>query len=130
MPLGVQLNAPIGSWVHGFASGSAGVLVFADNVPIPQARRLNVAFDFGGGLEIGQRRSGALTLGYKLHHISNAWTAQANPGIDHHVFYAGFLRELRRGGRRQRAIAQRRPTGGAPAADSSGAATPGVHAAP
>ena len=102
MPLGVQVNAPISSWLHAFAAGSAGALLFSENMPVPQARRFNLAFDFGGGLELGGRRRGALTLGYKLHHLSNAWTATANPGIDHHVFYLGFVhrvgsgRELRR----------------------------------
>ncbi len=95
MPIGLQLMAPLGTYARLFAAGNAGGLWFAQNVPVPQARRLNFAFDFGGGLEIGTRRIGAVTLGYKLHHISNAWTAPSNPGIDHHVFYLGFIHRLR-----------------------------------
>jgi hypothetical protein len=94
LPVGVQFAAPIGGWVRAFAAGHAGGLLFAENVPVTNARRLNFAFDFGGGFELGTRRRGAVTLGYKLHHISNAWTAPANPGIDNHVFYAGFVHRL------------------------------------
>ena len=98
LPVGVQLAAPLGRWVRAFAAGHAGGLLFAKNVPVTEARRLNFVFDFGGGLEVGPRRRGAIALGYKLHHISNAWTAPANPGLDNHVFYVGFVHRL--GGRR------------------------------
>ncbi|MGH7928909.1 MAG: acyloxyacyl hydrolase, partial [Candidatus Binatia bacterium] len=30
----------------------------------------------------------AVTLGYKLHHMSNANTHRSNPGMDSHVIYA------------------------------------------
>jgi hypothetical protein len=94
-PVGAQLAAPLGAHLRAFAAGNAGGMLFADNVPVPQARRLNFIFDFGGGVELGSRRGGAVTLGYKLHHISTAWTAPANPGVDNHVFYVGFVRRLR-----------------------------------
>jgi hypothetical protein len=32
----------------------------------------------------------ALTVGYKLQHISNGFTSSNNPGMDSHVIYAGF----------------------------------------
>jgi hypothetical protein len=97
MPVGVQFAAPLSGHLRAFVSGNAGALVFADNVPVPAARRFNFAFDFGGGFEVGTRRVGAVTLGYKLHHISNAWTAKSNPGMDHHVFYLGFVHRLHGG---------------------------------
>lgn len=94
MPVGAQVAVPLGAYAQAFVAGNAGAVVFARNVPVPQARRFNFAFDFGGGLELGTRRVGAVTVGYKLHHLSNAWTAPANPGIDHHVFYAGVVRRV------------------------------------
>lgn len=39
---------------------------------------------------------GSLLLGYKFHHLSNAWTAPRNPGLDGNVVCFGFVRE--RGG--------------------------------
>jgi hypothetical protein len=113
MPVGAQLAVPLGARARAFAAGHAGALVFAENMPVPAARRFNFVFDFGGGLELGSRRAGAVTLGYKLHHISNAWTARSNPGVDHHVFYLGFVHRLRAGRRAPPA-----PNDGAPTVES------------
>jgi hypothetical protein len=107
LPVGTQLSVPVVPQLRLFAAANAGGVLFAENVPIPEARRLNFMFDFGGGVEFGPRRFGAITLGYKLNHISNAWTAPANPGLDHHVFYAGFVHGMRGGAR------HRRPSGAA-----------------
>jgi hypothetical protein len=121
LPLGLQLTAPLGRAVRVFAAGNAGALVFAENMPVPSARRFNFAFDFGGGFEVGTRRSGAVTLGYKLHHISNAWTARSNPGIDHHVLYLGFVHRVRSG----RATARPNEPTAAGAGGAGGAGAPG-----
>jgi hypothetical protein len=35
-------------------------------------------------------RDAWVQLGYKYHHLSNAYTAALNPGLDANVFYAGY----------------------------------------
>ena len=45
---------------------------------------------------------GDVALGWKFHHISNAWTAPYNPGLDGNVVYLGVQR---RRGRRSAARA-------------------------
>ena len=59
-----------------------------------QAQAAPTVTGSGYGLGLGVRfffsPKQALTLGYKLHHISNANTGRSNPGMDSHVVYAGF----------------------------------------
>lgn len=73
-----------------FLSASAGVLSFLDDVPLPGARKFNFTFDFGGGVQLLSRSHWTVTLGYKLHHLSNANTAPVNPGLDANIFYLGI----------------------------------------
>ena len=72
-----------------FANTSGGFLTFLNEVPVENARKFNFTFDFGLGMQITTGSRWALTLGYKLHHLSNAETAHSNPGLDSSVFYLG-----------------------------------------
>ena len=72
-----------------FANTSGGILTFLNEVPVENARKFNFTFDFGLGMQITTDSHWALTLGYKLHHLSNAETAHSNPGLDSSVFYLG-----------------------------------------
>lgn len=76
--------------VKPFVEATGGVLYFERPVPYDAARNFNYTFDGGAGVQIFSRSRRATTLGYKFHHISNAYTGRINPGIDSHVFYAGF----------------------------------------
>jgi hypothetical protein len=73
-----------------FVQATGGILYFERPVPYDAARSFNYTFDFGAGVQIFSRSRNATTLGYKFHHISNAYTGRINPGVDSHVFYAGF----------------------------------------
>ena len=91
-PLGLQIySAPRGN-TRLFGGGSAGGIWFNRDMPMVGARRFNFALQLGGGLEVTSRNGGALVLGYKFHHLSNAGTARVNPGMDDHVLYVGVMR--------------------------------------
>ncbi|HEX8848104.1 MAG TPA: acyloxyacyl hydrolase, partial [Gemmatimonadaceae bacterium] len=75
-----------------YLSGAAGFLWFTRNTPEPEARRLNATFELGAGLRVARGEHRALMLGWKFHHLSNAWTAPYNPGLDGNVFYVGLVR--------------------------------------
>jgi hypothetical protein len=81
-----------------FVGGSAGALFFTRNTPVPESRRFNIALEAGGGAELLARDGRALVVGYRFNHLSNAGTADVNPGVDTHMLYLGVMR--RRGGRR------------------------------
>ncbi len=94
-PLGMQFySRPVGS-ARFFAGGSMGAVWFNREMPIAGARRFNFALQLGGGAELGSTAGGVLVVGYKFHHLSNAGTAQANPGMDGHVVYLGVMRRRR-----------------------------------
>ncbi len=58
-------------------------------MPVARATELNFAFEAGAGLQVRVASGWVLVLGLKFHHISNAATADVNPGLDASVLYAG-----------------------------------------
>ena len=57
-------------------------MLSAKKVPIDTAGAFNFTFEFGAGLEYYQSQSRSVRLEYQIHHFSNAYTAQENPGVD------------------------------------------------
>jgi hypothetical protein len=107
-PLGLRLETRLGSRVRVYGAAAAGLVYFSRNVPVRDARRLNATAEWGGGAVVGAASGVAAQLGFKYHHLSNAYTAARNPGVDGRVFYAGVLwrvgaRDVRRGARPSRA---------------------------
>jgi hypothetical protein len=91
-PLGIELIGPRLRAVRPYAAVAAGFLWFTRNTPEPEARRLNATFEVGAGLRVVRGTRNDLLLGWKFHHLSNAWTAPYNPGLDGNVIYVGFQR--------------------------------------
>jgi hypothetical protein len=98
-PLGVQFYSRSQGATRFFAGSSIGGVWFNREMPVFGARRFNFALQLGGGAEIASRSGGVLVVGYQFHHLSNAGTADANPGMDGHVVYLGVMR--RRGSPRK-----------------------------
>ena len=71
-------------------AGLAGLPALLGRVPVAEAARFNFTFDFSGGVQIVNSNRGAFTIGYKYQHISNANRANANPGVDVQMIFAGF----------------------------------------
>ena len=76
--------------------GSFGALIFTRSVPVPNARAYNITFDAGGGIRLALDERRRIIAGYRFHHLSNAWTARENPGLDAQLFYAGGMLTLDR----------------------------------
>ena len=64
--------------------------MFTRDVPVPNSRQLNLTFDFGAGVTIFLNQDTAISGGYKFHHLSNAYSAPQNPGLDANIFYIGI----------------------------------------
>jgi len=94
-PFGLRLSSPESGRFSVFGAAAAGALVFSRPYPVDDAQRINFTLEFGGGLVVRTTQSRWVELGYKYHHLSNAFTARANPGLDGRVFYAGFLWPVR-----------------------------------
>jgi opacity protein-like surface antigen len=89
-PLGFKFNFAQHSSIQPFVAASVGFLYFEDDIPVPHSSRFNFTPEIGLGVQFFLAPKRALTLGYKFHHMSNANTGRSNPGMDSHVFYAGF----------------------------------------
>lgn len=89
-PFGLEAAFPIAGGVRVYGATAAGALLFTRPFPVPEARRLNFTLEYGGGFLVHAGRDRWIRLGYKYHHLSNAYTAALNPGLDAHVIYAGY----------------------------------------
>ncbi len=89
-PFGLEIASPAARRVSVFASSAGGGLIFSHSFPDVTGRRTNFTLEAGGGLRVRVGSSHWAQLGYKYHHISNAGTAFANPGLDGNLLYAGY----------------------------------------
>jgi hypothetical protein len=89
-PFGFESRLPLGHAVEAFGAAATGGLFFARPFPVPEASRINFTLEYGGGLLVRAGAGRWVQLGYKYHHLSNAYTGLVNPGLDAHVLYAGY----------------------------------------
>ena len=89
-PLGLQLDVRAARPITLYGTGAVGGLWFSENVPVRTGRRFNFTLEWGGGVDVRIDARRAVQLGYKFHHLSNLYTAPANPGVDANMFYAGL----------------------------------------
>lgn len=95
-PVGVEARVRVVRQWQLFGGGTAGVVWFTRDVPLPDAGAFNYMFDFGGGAEWRYSTRSALRVGYRFHHLSNAYRSSVNPGLDAHVISVGFQRSIGR----------------------------------
>jgi len=89
-PVGLRLSLQLGPGISAFAEGNGGGVAFARAFPKPAARSLNFLGSAGAGLRIGSRGGRSYIVGYRFIHLSNANTAEENPGFNAHIFYLGI----------------------------------------
>jgi hypothetical protein len=89
-PLGLQLDFANRSHIKPFIHLNGGLLVFNKSMPLPDAGKLALVGETGGGLRIFTSERRAVTLGVRFHHISNGDRAGSNRGLNQFIFYAGF----------------------------------------
>ena len=92
VPFGIEVSSPAEKRVSAFLSSAGGGLLFTTSFPDVTGRRTNFTLEAGGGFRVRLGHSQWAQLGYKYHHMSNAGTAFANPGLDGNLFYAGYQR--------------------------------------
>jgi hypothetical protein len=89
-PLGFQLTFRNSSRVKPFVHVNAGVLFFAKPMPLPDAGRVAFTLEGGGGVRFFSIFRRAVTVGVRLHHISNANLSGSNRGLNQFVTYVGY----------------------------------------
>jgi hypothetical protein len=93
-PIGLEAQIRLTPRWRAYTAGAAGVVWFTREVPTANARAFNYTFEVGGGVLWRYRSRQSLRVGYKFHHLSNLYTAPANPGIDGAVFLLGLERAI------------------------------------
>jgi hypothetical protein len=88
-PLGLQINFRPQHNAQPFANFSGGCLYFNEVIPNEFGKQFNFTAEVGIGLQIMMPSRKAISLGYKLHHISNAGRGAVNPGFGSNLFYLG-----------------------------------------
>ena len=89
-PFGLELGSSIDRRVSGYLSSAGGGLIFTKAFPDVTGRRTNFTIEAGAGLRVRIGRQRWVQIGYKYHHLSNAGTAFANPGLDGNLAYVGY----------------------------------------
>jgi Lipid A 3-O-deacylase (PagL) len=84
-PLGQRFNFAPGHRFQPFAFANAGFLVSPRDLPVFNSSRFNFTFDFGAGLQLFRDHHHAWSIDYRIHHLSNAYIGNQNPGIDSQV---------------------------------------------
>lgn len=91
-PVGFTFDLARRRRVHPYLEMAGGMVASTEPIPEaqPDASGLNFFFDLGAGVRRRAGERGAVSLGYRFFHISNAGTTSFNPGVDNNVFYVGY----------------------------------------
>jgi hypothetical protein len=85
-PAGFKWNFRPRHHIQPVISVLTGYMFATKPIPVSDAGSWNFTFEFGGGIEWYRSATHSLRLEYRIHHISNDYTAAANPGIDNGLF--------------------------------------------
>jgi opacity protein-like surface antigen len=81
-PAGFKLNFLPRRRIQPVFTALAGYMFSTKPIPVSAASSANFTFSVGAGLEFYRSGTRSIRAEYRLHHISNANTADENPGID------------------------------------------------
>jgi hypothetical protein len=93
-PFGLEVAVPIAGRVSAYGTTSGGLLLFTRSFPVRYAQQANFFIEYGGGVMVRTGPSQWIQAGYKFHHLSNAYRAIVNPGLDANVFYVSYWRRI------------------------------------
>lgn len=88
-PLGAELIVGPSSPARLLLGVSTGALFFDRPVPITSGTRFNFTASVNVGVAFVGEKGRGVTVGYRLHHLSNGGLA-TNPGLASHMVVAGF----------------------------------------
>lgn len=93
-PIGLGFFFAPAHKIEPFVSTAAGFLYFTRNIPSPTAAQFNFTVEGRAGVRLRLHQGSALSFGYMFHHLSNAFEAVTNPGVDSQMLYFGYTFSL------------------------------------
>lgn len=97
VPVGLQFNWRNSKTVQPYIAGAFGFALFNKKFPDNRSalepdeigNRFQMMPEFGAGVEIRKSPTKSYFIGYKYHHMSNAYTAPLNVGYNTNMIYGG-----------------------------------------
>jgi hypothetical protein len=89
-PVGVDVIFLPGRRVEPFTGIHGGFSYFTRNVLDSEAAQFNFMLDGRAGLRFPMGEGKSLSVAYMFQHMSNAYTATANPGVDSHMIQLSY----------------------------------------
>ena len=90
IPLGFKLFVAPRHRVKPYLTISSGAFYFAKQFPVPNSAQFNFLSTTGGGLQIFVTPRHAISVEYRIGHLSNADIGKLNPGFNNSVILVGF----------------------------------------
>lgn len=84
-PLGFKANLLPRHRIQPVFTALGGYMFSTKPIPVSAAGSWNFTFEFGAGFEFYRSATHSLRAEYRFHHISNADSADENPGIDNQL---------------------------------------------
>jgi len=88
-PAGIKFSWFRKNRIKPFLGINGGMVFFTQPVPF-EGRRLNIAGNLDAGIQFQVGDRGAITVAYKYHHVSNAYTAERNVGTNVNMLMIGY----------------------------------------
>jgi len=89
-PVGFKFNFLPRHRIQPVFTGLLGYMFSTQPIPVSTAGSFNFTLEAGAGIELYRSRSRSIRAEYRIHHISNKYTAQTNPGIDNGLFQVTY----------------------------------------
>jgi len=90
IPLGFKLFAAPEHRIKPYLTISSGPFFFTKDVPVPDSARFNFISTAGGGVQIFLSSRRAVSIEYRVGHLSNAGVGHLNPGFNSSTVHVGF----------------------------------------
>jgi hypothetical protein len=90
IPVGFKLFLAPQHRVKPYLTVSSGPFYFNKQVPVPDSAQFNFLSTGGGGVEIFISARRAISIEYRVGHLSNAGVGNLNPGFNSSTIHAGF----------------------------------------
>jgi Lipid A 3-O-deacylase (PagL) len=95
-PFGVEVSLLPRHRITPYVGTDEGFLYFSRNVPSESAAQFNFTIDVTAGVKIPLNGGREVSFAYMIHHFSNGYEAEENPGLDSQMFYFGYGFSLNR----------------------------------
>jgi hypothetical protein len=90
IPVGFKLFVAPGHRIKPYLTVSSGPFYFNKQVPVPDSAQFNFLSTGGGGVQIYISARRAISIEYRVGHLSNAGVGNLNPGFNSSTIHAGF----------------------------------------